>query len=261
MEKINLNDLQKRKLNRCYVSWSIITKEIYIRNNEACKEKKMLYIILGTDISGNRQVLASLFEDKYNNRFWLEYFESIKARGAESLLFAVIPQNRNLERCLKIVYTNVHIIHSPEEIIVDVTRFFTEKSTRKFITNLKDLFFAKTLEDHNIEVEMFREQFSNNKVVLMLLDRYDKIEVSKFNENERRTVIYYADPYSSWQKGMNENCNGILRRFIPKGTDLNKISIEKLEKILNKINGKPRKILGFISSDKRFKEEIEKIVA
>ena len=90
---------------------------------------------------------------------------------------------------------------------------------------------------------------------------YDKIEISKFNEKERRTEVYYTEPYSSWQKGMNENCNGILRRFIPKGTDLNKISKEKLEKILNKINGKPRKILGFISADRRFKEEIDKIVA
>lgn len=90
---------------------------------------------------------------------------------------------------------------------------------------------------------------------------YDKIEISKINKEERRTIVYYTDPYSSWQKGMNENCNGILRRFIPKGTDLNKISSEKLEKILNKINGKPRKILGFISADKRFNEEIEKIVA
>ena len=90
---------------------------------------------------------------------------------------------------------------------------------------------------------------------------YDKIEISKYDENKRRTVVYYTDPYSSWQKGMNENCNGILRRFIPKGTDLNKVSSEKLEKILNKINGKPRKVLGFISADKRFKEEIEKIVA
>ena len=205
MEKINLNDLQKRKLNRCYVSWSIITKEIYIRNNEACKEKKMLYIILGTDISGNRQVLASLFEDKYNNRFWLEYFESIKARGAESLLFAVIPQNRNLERCLKIVYTNVHIIHSPEEIIVDVTRFFTEKSTRKFITNLKDLFFAKTLEDHNIEVEMFREQFSNNKVVLMLLDRNEK-EIKKFYAYpyEIRKFLYPYYPIRDIKRELNK---------------------------------------------------------
>ena len=58
---------------------------------------------------------------------------------------------------------------------------------------------------------------------------------------------------------MNENCNGILRRFIPKGTDLTKVTSEKLEKILNKINGKPRKILGFISAEKRFNEEIEKI--
>ena len=60
---------------------------------------------------------------------------------------------------------------------------------------------------------------------------------------------------------MNENCNGILRRFIPKGTDLNKITTEKLEKIVNKINEKPRKILGFVSANKRFEEELNKIVA
>lgn len=90
---------------------------------------------------------------------------------------------------------------------------------------------------------------------------YDNIEISKYDKEKRRTEVYYADPYSSWQKGMNENCNGILRRFIPKGTDLNKISKEKLEEILKKINGKPRKILGFVSAEQRFKEEIEKIVA
>lgn len=90
---------------------------------------------------------------------------------------------------------------------------------------------------------------------------YDKIELSKINKNKKRTEIYYTDPYSSWQKGMNENCNGILRRFIPKGTDLNRITKEKLEEILKKINGKPRKILGFISAEQRFKEELKKIIA
>ena len=75
MEKINLSDLQKRKLKKCYLSWIIITKEIYVRNNESCKEKKLLYVILGTDISGNRQVIASLFENSYDNRFWLEFLK------------------------------------------------------------------------------------------------------------------------------------------------------------------------------------------
>lgn len=90
---------------------------------------------------------------------------------------------------------------------------------------------------------------------------YVKIESSCLEKNKQRTEVYYADPYSSWQKGMNENCNGILRRFIPKGTDLNKITTEKLEKIVNKINEKPRKILGFVSANKRFEEELNKIVA
>ena len=73
------------------------------------------------------------------------------------------------------------------------------------------------------------------------------------------TIVYYIDPYSSWQKGMNENCNGILRRFITKGTDLNKISKYKLETIIEKINGKPRKILNFTSADELFNIEINKI--
>ena len=59
---------------------------------------------------------------------------------------------------------------------------------------------------------------------------------------------------------MNENCNGILRRFIPKGINLNKISTEKLEKTVQIINGKPRKILGFTSAEEQFKEELSKII-
>ena len=106
--------------------------------------------------------------------------------------------------------------------------------------------------------EIFKSMTTDNGHEFL---NYDNIEISILNKGKRRTVVYYADPYSSWQKGMNENCNGILRRFIPKGTDLNKISPEKLESILKKINGKPRKILGFVSADELFEEEIKKIVA
>lgn len=106
--------------------------------------------------------------------------------------------------------------------------------------------------------EIFKSMTTDNGHEFL---NYDNIEVSKFNAKERRTIVYYADPYSSWQKGMNENCNGILRRFIPKGTDLNKVSKERLEEALRKINGKPRKILEFVSAEERFEEEIRKIVA
>ena len=106
--------------------------------------------------------------------------------------------------------------------------------------------------------EIFKSMTTDNGHEFL---NYDNIEISKIDKNNRRTIVYYTDPYSSWQKGMNENCNGILRRFIPKGKDLNKVSSEKLEKIINKINGKPRKILGFSTADELFAKEIKKIVA
>ena len=57
--------------------------------------------------------------------------------------------------------------------------------------------------------------------------------------------IYFADPYCAWQKGTNENLNGLLREFYPKGRNLSHVSSKTLEKNLALINARPKKILGF----------------
>jgi len=59
---------------------------------------------------------------------------------------------------------------------------------------------------------------------------------------------YFCDPYSSWQKGAVENVNKMIRRYIPKGTDLVTVSQTKLDLIAQRINQKPRKILGYRSA-------------
>ena len=61
--------------------------------------------------------------------------------------------------------------------------------------------------------------------------------------------IYYAHPYSSWERGSNENGNRILRRFIPKGTDIGKITAKELQQIEDWVNNYPRKILGYNSAN------------
>lgn len=57
--------------------------------------------------------------------------------------------------------------------------------------------------------------------------------------------VYFCDPYSSWQKGSVEQIIGLIRRYIPKGTDLRTISPKKLQAIQDRLNNRPRKILGF----------------
>lgn len=57
--------------------------------------------------------------------------------------------------------------------------------------------------------------------------------------------FYFAQPHHPWQRGTNENTNGLLREFFPKGYDLSDITPEAVQKVQNELNLRPRKILGF----------------
>ena len=59
--------------------------------------------------------------------------------------------------------------------------------------------------------------------------------------------VYFCDPRSPWQRGSNENTNGLLRQYFPRGTDLSRFSQGYLNKIALRLNQRPRKTLGFES--------------
>ena len=71
------------------------------------------------------------------------------------------------------------------------------------------------------------------------------------------TKTYFCDPYSSWQKGSNENHNGILRRYIPKKTDFTTFSQQELDEIIEEINNRPRKCLDYETSSEAFSRELQ----
>lgn len=60
-------------------------------------------------------------------------------------------------------------------------------------------------------------------------------------------MVYFCDPYSPWQRGSNENTNGLLRQYFPKGSSFADVSDERLQEVVDLINNRPRKRLGFRS--------------
>jgi IS30 family transposase len=72
-------------------------------------------------------------------------------------------------------------------------------------------------------------------------------EFSQFKDLEQKTglKVYFADPYAAWQRGTNENTNGLLRFYFPKGTDFHAIPEMQLVLVIEKVNHRPRKCLNY----------------
>ncbi len=92
-------------------------------------------------------------------------------------------------------------------------------------------------------------------------------EFSAFKVMERsryggkRTNIFYCHPYSAYERGTNERLNREVRRLVPKGFDLSKLSDQDVIKIENWVNNYPRRVLGYASSDEVFNEYMRQNVA
>ena len=72
----------------------------------------------------------------------------------------------------------------------------------------------------------------------------------------KRTEIYYCHPYSSWERGSNENNNRLVRRHIPKGEDFDPVTDEEVAYIEKWINDYPRRLFDYQTSAELFEEEV-----
>lgn len=109
----------------------------------------------------------------------------------------------------------------------------------------------------------FSDKLNEVPKALRLSMTYDQgREMVKHAEITQRTgtAIYFADPHSPWQRGSNENTNGLLRQYLPKGTDLSVYSQEELDAIADSLNTRPRETLNALTPLEVYADVLKKAV-
>jgi IS30 family transposase len=93
-------------------------------------------------------------------------------------------------------------------------------------------------------------------VKTLTYDRGTEMAEHALFTEETKINVYFADAHCPWQRGTNENTNGLIRQYFPKGTDFTNVSLAQLRKAERRLNGRPRKALGYYTPSEKFYELI-----
>jgi len=130
---------------------------------------------------------------------------------------------------------------------------FIERKTRMYLAvKMPD----RTAHSMEIAFGVAAGQFPKATFKTATVDRGKEFACHTALEFFHDIEVYFADPYSSWQRGSNENANGLLREFFPKGHDFAEVTDEELAYALHLINHRPRKCLGWKSAYESFMDEL-----
>ena len=100
-----------------------------------------------------------------------------------------------------------------------------------------------------VQREMMEMLLKDQKVESISLDNGVEFAEHETIEKSLQTKVYFADPHCPWQRGSNENINGLLRFFFPRSSNFREITQERVDEVVKLINGRPRKCLGWLTPE------------
>lgn len=134
---------------------------------------------------------------------------------------------------------------------------FVERKTRFYVAIKMD---NRTKESMFTAINSLHSTLTSKLLKTFTVDRGKEFACCEQVETKFGIPMYFADAYAAWQRGSNENSNGLLREFFPKKTDLAKVTLDELTNALILINNRPRKCLGFKTPFDMLKHEIRKLI-
>lgn len=236
---------EKRSLDSVY---GRVLKQGYFKREEiVCTKTLYNYVEAGVikvkNIDLPEKVKRRTKKKTYSKRYKRLYGRSIEERAE---------QINNRE---EFGHWEIDLVIGKKNKDDNVLLTLTERKTRKEIIRKIS---GKTVEAVQKCLDQIVSELPQESIKSITSDNGQEFS-HLYNIEEKGVKVYYAHPYSSYERGQNENANGIIRRFVPKGVEIKRFSKAKIEKIEQWINTMPRRNLGYFTAEELYQEELKNL--
>jgi IS30 family transposase len=169
-----------------------------------------------------------------------------------------IPNRKGIEQRPPIVETKTRLGDWEADLVVGTGRI-------GYLVTLSERVSRRTLVGY---VRQKKAEWVTEEIIRLLQLHPEKVHTITFDNGlefaGHETIAaalncqcYFARPYHSWERGLNENTNGLIRQYFPKKQPLGHVSQKKLDFVMNRLNNRPRKILGFKTPNEVYSEKLK----
>ncbi len=248
--KLQSSKLQKYIVARLQLGWS--PEQIAGRLKYKC----------GYTVICHETIYSWLYQDEwaYTQEGLYQYLrygrDKRKPHNGRSVHRSKIPNRVSIHQRPEVVSYQVEYGHWETDSVVYPYKLAI--NTLNELTSGRVKFTKLQAKTAQLTAQAVSDQLKNEIVLSVTMDNS-----SEFTDHQQiiistGTQTYFADPYSSWQRGANENCNMLLRGYLPKRHDISNLTQQELDEIAEELNNRPRKRLGFLTPNEVYKLQLQK---
>ena len=213
---------KKRPLKEIYTVVYMDCLYTDVRSDKGVSENTAVYVALGIDIEGNKEIIGFWTGDSESSSFWYGILEELKERGVKDIVFLCTDGVAGFKEILEQAYPKtIHqrcIVH----IIRNMCKCVPNKQREELCKDLKLIYKANTKEEAVENAKIFRNKWSKNTLLIKRMNEYENsmLELFTYSENIRK-LIYTTNAIESVNSCLRKVTNG-------KGCFINKVALEKV---------------------------------
>lgn len=212
---------QNRPLKECYPFVYVDCLYCYVKE-ELVSVKKAVYVMLGIDTEGKKEVIGIWIDRSESATFWNEIFEEVKARGVKDIFFVSMDGLKGLPEAIEKIYPKTITQRCIVHIVRNIYSLLNKKEASEIIKDFKKIYTSATKDMAEIEYKEFKEKYKENKRLIKKTEEYVEHIYPLFEYPEEiRKIIYTTNPIESLNSALRKVTKG-------KGSFVNETALMKV---------------------------------